>query len=122
MFNQSDSAGAALRPTLGAMARHNLWPTPTVTGNNNRPGASKKSGTGLATAVRMWPTPTAQDAEQAGGRACIEKGNRRPSLSYAAQMFPTPAARDYRSPNAKSFEERGGGSRASNCRILWVAC
>lgn len=180
MFNQSDSAGAALRPILGAMARHNLWPTPTVTGNNNRPGASKKSGTGLATAARtwptptaseatrgrstttggrspgrttsltgqvnmwptptaslgdprrgapskktaekryrqgkrnlddavaLWPTPTAQDAEQAGGRACIEKGNRGPSLSYAAQMFPTPAARDYRSPNAKSFEEWGG--------------
>lgn len=28
MFNRSASAGAALRPTLGAMARFYLWPTP----------------------------------------------------------------------------------------------
>lgn len=27
MFNRSDSDGAALRPTLGAMAKHGLWPT-----------------------------------------------------------------------------------------------
>jgi hypothetical protein len=27
-FNKSASSGAALRPTLGAMARFNLWPTP----------------------------------------------------------------------------------------------
>ena len=36
-----------------------LWPTPTVHGNYNKPGASKNSGTGLATAVKTWPTPTA---------------------------------------------------------------
>ena len=30
-----------------------LWPTPTVCGNNNRKGASKTSGDGLATAVKM---------------------------------------------------------------------
>lgn len=144
MFNRSDCAGAAQRPTLGAMARHNLWPTPTVTGNSNRPGASKKSGTGLATAARtwptptaseatrgrttvtggrspgrttsltgqvnqkMWPTPTAQDAEQAGGRASIESGARRPTLSYAVKRIPTPLARDFRHPDAKSFEDRGG--------------
>jgi len=29
-FNLSSSPGASLRPTLGAMARFNLWPTPTV--------------------------------------------------------------------------------------------
>ncbi len=145
MFNRPDSAGAAARPTLGAMARHNLWPTPTVTGNNNRPGVSKKAGTGLATAARtrptptaslgkhggrvtprkgreggslveavaarMWPTPMAQDAEQAGGRASIESGARRATLSYAVKRIPTPAARDFRHPNAKSFEERGGGKK-----------
>ena len=27
-FNKSPSSGAANRPTLGAMAKHNLWPTP----------------------------------------------------------------------------------------------
>lgn len=145
MFNRSASAGAALRPTLGAMAKHDLWPTPTVTGNNNRPVASAKAGLGLATAARMWPTPvasagkhggrvtprkgreggslieavaarmwptpTAQDAEQAGGRASIEAGNRRPTLSFAVKNFPTPAARDFRHPNAKSHEDRGRGMK-----------
>jgi hypothetical protein len=61
LFNQSASEGAALRPTLGAMARFNLWPTPTVCGNYNRKGASKTSGDGLATAVQMHPTPCARD-------------------------------------------------------------
>lgn len=36
-----------------------LWPTPTVHGNYNRPGASKNAGWGLASAVKAWPTPTA---------------------------------------------------------------
>ena len=39
-----------------------LWPTPTVHGNYNHPGASKTSGMGLASAVRLWPTPVAQPA------------------------------------------------------------
>ncbi|WP_373690319.1 DNA cytosine methyltransferase [Bacillus halotolerans] len=38
-----------------------LWPTPTVHGNYNKKGASKNSGTGLATAVKLFPTPTARD-------------------------------------------------------------
>jgi len=61
-FNQSSSPGAAKRPTLGAMAKHNLWPTPTVFGNYNAAGSSPKAGDGLGTAVarRMrWPTATA---------------------------------------------------------------
>ena len=57
-FNRSPSESAILRPTLGAMARYNLWPTPTVKGNYNRKGVSAKSGDGLATAVRRFPTPT----------------------------------------------------------------
>jgi len=36
-----------------------IWPTPTVCGNYNRPGASATSGMGLASAVKMWPTETA---------------------------------------------------------------
>ena len=35
------------------------WPTPTVCGNYNRPGASATSGMGLASAVKLWPTPNA---------------------------------------------------------------
>ena len=60
-FNRSLSEGAQLRPTLGAMARYNLWPIPTVKGNYNRTGLTSTSGDGLATAVRKWPTPTARD-------------------------------------------------------------
>jgi hypothetical protein len=57
-FNRSQSHGAQPRPTLGAMARYDLWPTPTVKGNYNRKGASSTSGDGLATAVSRFPTPT----------------------------------------------------------------
>lgn len=60
-FNRSASAGAKLRPTLGAMAKFSLWPTPTVKGNYNKAGLSAKSGDGLATAVKQWPTPMASD-------------------------------------------------------------
>ena len=48
-----------------------LWPTPTVKGNYNKQGLSKKSGDGLATAVKkMWPTPTTRDHKggYVGGR------------------------------------------------------
>ena len=57
-FNRSKSPGAKLRPTIGAMARHNLWPTPTVKGNYNRKGVSKKSGDGLATMAGGPLNPT----------------------------------------------------------------
>lgn len=57
-FNRSESDGAQLRPTLGAMARYNLWPTPTVKGNYNRKGSSNRSGDALATTVSRFPTPT----------------------------------------------------------------
>ena len=69
-YNQSPSLGAAIRPSLETMARHDLWPTPTVNGNYNRAGLSAKSGDGLATAVakaEMWPTPTARDATRGRG-------------------------------------------------------
>lgn len=106
--------------SLTGQVNQQMWPTPTASLGDPRRGAPssetaakryRQGKRNLDDAVAMWPTPTAQDAEQAGGRACIESGNRRPSLSYAAQMFPTPAARDYRHPNAKSYEERGGGKK-----------
>ena len=83
-FNKSDSKGAALRPTLGAMAKFNLWPTPTVP-NGGRTlhhvdewrGSSayhngKKVQVDLAQAVRMWPTPTA--INDTGGAALCKWG------------------------------------------------
>lgn len=53
-------------PTKGIES--GLWPTPTVCGNNNRKGASKTSGDGLATAVRKfpYPTPVCHDAKTMG--------------------------------------------------------
>lgn len=58
LFNRSASKGAALRPTLGAMARFGLWPTLTVHGNYNRKGASPNSGDGLATVIGGPLNPT----------------------------------------------------------------
>jgi len=43
-----------------------FWPTPTVCGNYNRPGASATSGMGLATAVKLWPTVCARDFRYPG--------------------------------------------------------
>ena len=54
--------GAGVR-NLNEVAENTAWPTPTVHGNYNRPGASPKAGTGLGTAatqvVSKWPTPRA---------------------------------------------------------------
>ena len=49
-----------------------LWPTPTVSGNYNRKGASATSGDGLATAVQKWPTPTAR-IHKGGGNSMTRK-------------------------------------------------
>ncbi len=65
-FNKSKSEGAANRPTLGAMAKHDLWPTPTVYGNHQTPKAGTNRGTGLSTAVKTWPTPRVQSASGSG--------------------------------------------------------
>jgi hypothetical protein len=43
-----------------------VWPTPTLHGNYNRKGLSKKSGDGLETAVKMWPTPRASEYKDCG--------------------------------------------------------
>lgn len=63
------------------------WPTPTVSGNYNRKGASLESGDGLETAVKRWPTPKAQDANSCGAQ---------PNLTEAVRMWPTPCARDHK--------------------------
>lgn len=68
--NQGGAAGRVgkVRPSLETMARHGLWPTPSVKGNYNRKGLSEKSGDGLATAVNksLWPTPGAADHRDRG--------------------------------------------------------
>jgi len=51
-INRSKSAGAALRPTLGAMAKHNMWPTPTA--------HNAKETNAPSEAMRHTPTLTSQ--------------------------------------------------------------
>jgi hypothetical protein len=83
------------------------WPTPTVHGNYNRPGASQNSGLGLATAVRRYPTPCADDAADRMPPDAVhlsvtglpklinsrgEKSQVR--LSQFVKMIPTPKASD----------------------------
>lgn len=47
------ASGSVIQIRLCDQVRHpQLWPTPTVCGNNNRKGLTKTSGDGLATAVR----------------------------------------------------------------------
>lgn len=55
-FNTSNSPNAVKRPTLGAMAKHNLW-----------------------------PTPNARDGKGAPGQGCIDRGGRQSSLPAAVK-------------------------------------
>ena len=82
-FNRSDSPGAALRPTLGAMAKHNLWPTPTVnmvSGGPNHNSPQVKAGNhginlhGAILQQEQFPTPCARDY-RTGVPGRIDKGH-----------------------------------------------
>lgn len=84
--NKSPSAGASEGLSLDTMAARGMWPTPTVSGNHNRKGASPTSGDGLATAVLkrgLWATPTAHDAKDTG-TAPSEGRRNSPCLAYQA--------------------------------------
>ena len=78
MFNRSAIEGAALRPTLGAMARFNLWPTPhgfSPDGKSNGP-----SGNELGRAVNQFMTP------MAAARDSTPKQFKRGNPNLAAQV------------------------------------
>ena len=62
-----------------------LWPTPTVHGNYNKPGASKNSGTGLATAVKTWPTPTATATAYKGWSKNHNRANTDDRIDYTVE-------------------------------------
>ena len=55
------------------IAVQTLFPTPTVHGNNNRAGSSKKAGNGLATFVKLYPTPQATSWGCSGARAKLRE-------------------------------------------------
>jgi hypothetical protein len=105
---------------LGLPAAVRMWPTPTVTGNNNRAGLSPKSGDGLATAVKNWPTPTASLGTK-GGRVTPRKSREGGPLieAVSSRTFATPTARDWKSgkaseathaKNSRPLSEQIGGS------------
>lgn len=71
-----------------------LWPTPTVHGNHNMPGASKSAGWGLSSAAKLWPTPTSSLADK-GGRVTPNKAREGGTLIEALSArttWPTPCA------------------------------
>lgn len=79
------ASGSVIQIRLCDQVRHpQLWPTPTVCGNNNRKGLTKTSGDGLATAVLTYPTPKCQDARAAlfGAVLCFS-GNLNHGLGLA---------------------------------------
>jgi hypothetical protein len=74
------------------------WPTPTVSGNNNRHGATRKAGDGLASRVRatMYPTPCTLDSGSRFNTSLHEGAKPRPTLGAMAQydLWPTPTVQD----------------------------
>lgn len=103
-------------PTFGNES--GLWPTPTVCGNYNRPGASANSGMGLASAVKLWPTPTASLADK-GGRITPRKSREGGTLIEAVSaraMWPTPCASASKGSSPAALVRKDGKSR-SNDRI-----
>lgn len=93
-----------------------LWPTPTVCGNNNRPYPGKACGTGLATAARMLPTPTATDSPTRSNRSKSPGAAVRPGLEMMAArgLWPTPMASD-----AKAGSKAGSLRKSPQLRDIW---
>lgn len=81
-FNQSASPNAAKRPTLGAMAKHNLWPTPcAMVGASHlsfraTDGRTKPNKLGGAVAHAMWPTPCASASKGSSPAALTRKSGK----------------------------------------------
>ena len=106
--NQGGAAGrkGQVRHSLESMAKHDLWPTPTLHGNYNRKGASQNSGDGLETAVKkeLWPTPTAMTggtgvapSHENGGHGWNTGAAVNDSLSdNPKRNWPTPSTRDHK--------------------------
>jgi len=94
-----------------------LWPTPTVYGLHNQPGASQNAGWGLSSAVKLWPTPRKSEAMAHGKPGRPDRG--RLEDVVANETFATPTARDWRSgkaspetmaKNSRPLSEQIGGS------------
>jgi hypothetical protein len=90
--------------SLIAMAKHGMWPTPTLgdsrsSGSRNTETSKAHPGLSLTDAVRgdagkgrMWPTPNARDHKGAPGAQCQANGGHQSSLPTAVKQWPTPTA------------------------------
>src|SRR5690606_32135468 len=90
-------------------------PTLTVTWNDNRAGASEKSGNGLVTVLRQGiPTLTAADADR--GYVTYKRGN--PALRMVLQdaAFPTLCAADADGGRTITDETSDSGRRPSGTK------
>lgn len=74
------------------MSTQRLFPTPTVNGNNNRRGISKKAGDGLATAVKLFTTLTAADRQGTSGGRKTGRSLRNDTRSDSPQFISSPVA------------------------------
>jgi hypothetical protein len=102
-------------PSTSATAS-GLWPTPTVSGNNNRAGLSAKSGNGLATAVKMWQTPSSSDCRRGGiltsnmsGSSLVQQVNTPSAWPTPCAMEPVKNLQAYAQTLAQPRSQRGGG-------------
>lgn len=85
-FNKSASSNAKNRPTLGAMAKFNLWPTPTVCGNYQNKNGMK----GLATKVKeSYPTPCARDWKDNASPSEFNRNSPTLATKAGGQLNPT---------------------------------
>jgi hypothetical protein len=87
-----------------------LWPTPTVNGNHNQPGASKTAGWGLSSAAKLWTTPSASDATRGGTITPNMTGTSLAQQVKTPAFWPTPTAINF-SGGAALCKWGGAGAR-----------
>ena len=129
-FNRSDSPRASLRPTLGAMAKHGLWPSPCAgdaVGSRGTKGKDRPDEGGLAKAVKMWPTPTAGDdrGSSPGLQKAIERHrnrgvNKQIGLRDAVNMFPTPREAMARQCRLESHHQPATAGQLNPTWVEWL--
>lgn len=126
--------------SLGAMARHSLWPTPRARDHYppdwTREQRGAHQGDDLATAVakkEKWPTPTTRDWKDGSAESC-KNVPVNGLLGRAVHKWPTPAAFDAKrgpqteermakglgGPNLISVVVAEEGKRGGQLNPMWV--
>lgn len=91
-----------------------LWPTPTVCGNHNQPGASKSAGWGLSSAAKQWTTPSASDARRGGRITDAMTGSSLAQQVNTPARWPTPTASASKGSSRGALTRKSGASRAND--------